>query len=180
MTTRTITLWTLIAALTLTAGLAAAQPRGGRGPGCDGDGPGRDGAFGPRMAALLDLSEEQAAAIDALREAHRAATTDQRKTLMRLRNELHGLMLADDVDAQKVLGLTRKVGDLRTELRVARAEMRLKVRELLTDEQRDRMMLHKGRRGARGGRGACDGGGRFPGRDDDGRGRGPRGGGRRI
>jgi Spy/CpxP family protein refolding chaperone len=177
MKTRTIVFWTLIAALTLTAGLAAAKPGTGQGNGrfadFDRDFEGR-GFFGPRMAAALDLTDDQVAAIEALREEHRASLTDKRKDMMRLRNELQGLMLEDDVDEKKVMDLTRKVGDMRTDLKLARTEMRLKVHELLTDEQRDKMMLMKAKHGGpKGGKGR-----RGCGADCDGRGH--RGGGRRI
>lgn len=162
MTTRTRFLLTLIAAATLLTGLAAAQPDGER-------------PLGPRLMKALDLTEAQAERIEALREDHRDSMKDRRKQMMRLRHELKGLMLEDDVDDAKVLNLTRKVGDMRTEFQVARAEMRLQVREVLTEEQRDRMMAMKHRRGAKGRGDDCeDGRGRKgrPGRQGD---RGPRG-----
>jgi len=189
MTNRTTTLLTLLAVTVLSAGMATAQAGYGRGYNADG-GRGRgvgfgfdaDEAFGPRMAQVLDLTDDQNAVIMDMREAHFAAMSDKRKDVMRLRNERRGLMLADDVNEDAVLSLTRKIGDLRTELQVARTEMRLKVREVLTEEQRDKMMMMRNKRGGRGGRGGrgydC-GMGRWD-DDQDGRGRRPRGGGRRF
>lgn len=171
MTTRTKFLLTLVAALTLTTGLVWAQPDGGRD-----HGPGVDDACGPRMMKALDLTEAQAEQIEAFRQDNRTELRGKHKDLMRLQHELRGLMLEDDVDESKVLGLTRKVGEMRTELQVARTAMRLKVREVLTEEQRDKMMMMKHRRG---GRGKGDGAGPRPEGDWEGRGRKPHGG-RRI
>jgi Spy/CpxP family protein refolding chaperone len=185
MTTRTTTLLTLLAVTVLSAGMAMAQAGYGRGYNADsgrGAGFGFDGddAFGPRMTQVLDLTEAQNVTITDMREAHFAAVTGKRKNMMRLRNELRGLMLQDDVNEDAVLSLTRKIGDLRTELQMARTEMRLKVRDVLTEEQRDKMMMMKNKRGGRGGRGGFDCGSSPRNGDQDGRGRGQRGSGRRI
>ena len=158
-TTRTTLL--LLALLALAAPLALAQP--GPGPRGDcpppGDGP---GFFGDRVCAMLDLSEEQQAAIDEIRAESRAQGLQTRKEILRLRNELDGLMLQDDPDAGSVEKLVRRIGDLRADQQVRRMKTRLAVRAQLTDEQRDKMITMKGHR--RGGRGGYDGPGRGGGR----------------
>ncbi len=165
------TILTSIAILAALAATALAQPGGGRG------GP-DDMELGPRMARMLDLSEEQAAAMKALREEGRDEVRTARKELRRLRHDLKGLMLDDDPSADDVRDLTRRIGDLRTDMQVRRAEMRLKMREILTEEQRDRLMTMRERRGGGrfGGRhegrpGGRHDGSRFEGCDND----GPRG-----
>lgn len=104
-----------------------------------------------RLADRLDLTDDQQAAIEALREASRKQCTGLRKDLARLQNELRGEMLKDTPSESVVVGLTERMGALRTDLRVIRVKTRLAVRSQLTDEQRDRMML-MGKRGGRDGR----------------------------
>ncbi|MCB1185273.1 periplasmic heavy metal sensor [bacterium] len=182
----------LVVAALAALGLAATAlaqgpgPRGGRGPGAGGP----DGDFdgGPRLERLqahLDLTDEQVAAIEDLHEKTRTKNTELRKELLRLRNDKRGEMLKDEPSAGKLVELTRKIGEVRTEMQVNRVETRLAVRKLLTPEQRDKMLLGEGRRGGRGagfeagrgqggrgGRGDCGGGGSCEQGPGQGRGRG--------
>lgn len=191
--------FTGILVLTLVvAGSALAQGPGmGQGKGGMGRGMGQglqanfDGDFGPRsemrlerMAARLDLSEEQTEAIAKIREEGRKQNMEIRKEMMRLRNELRGEMLKDDPSKKTALDLNGKLGELRTQKQANRLENRLEVRELLTQEQKDKMLLMgdfgKGNRGGRGGfqkghRGAgCGHFGDFGPRRGQGQGSGPR------
>ena len=142
------------------SGLALAQgPHGGgKGAcaqaGCDSDGPGIT-----RLAARLDLSDEQVKAITELQDQGRAKNQALRKDMLRLRNELQGEMLKDAPDAKVAKGLVAKMGDLRTTMQQNRLDTRLAVRQQLTPEQRDKMLLMgdgrdgRGERGGRGGHG---------------------------
>lgn len=160
---------TLIAGVALLAlfiaGAALAQgPGQGSGQGaCRGMGPGKaecvQGDFGgraqmrlERMAARLDLTEEQTAAIAKIHEEGRDKNLEIRKQMMRLRNELQGEMLKDAPSQKKVLELNEKMGALRTQKHAIRLQNRLAVREQLTPEQRDRMMISDLGKGGRGGR----------------------------
>ena len=151
MTTRNITILSL-ALLMVTASLAFAQP-GAHGFG----GPGRGGGEGPlpgRLCEMLDLTEAQQETIDKIHEQGREAGLETRKQIVRLQNELKGLMLQDDPDAGDAEKLVRRIGELRTEQQVRRLQTRLEVRAQLTDEQRDRLIAHQGsRKPGRGGRG---------------------------
>lgn len=164
--------------LTCTGAAFAQGPgdgRGGRG------GPGQclqTGEFGPgqdrhleRMAARLDLTEEQQAAIAELQEENRGKNLELRKQMLRLRNELDGELLKDAPNSKSVLALNEQLGDLRTAMKANRLQNRLAVRELLTPEQRDKMLLMGEGRG----RGRGEGRGHGWDRDCD-AGRGPRGG----
>lgn len=160
----------ILVLLAATAPLALAQS--GSGP--RGDGP---CAFTGRLCNQLDLSEEQQVAIDGIREKSRAEGLATRKEILRLRNELDGLMLQDEPDAGAVEKLVRRIGDLKSDQQVRRMKTRLAVRAQLTDEQRDKMIAMQGahRRG-HGGRGR--GAGRDGSRHGEGRfecGNGPRG-----
>lgn len=153
-TYRTLTGLALVAILALAAGTALAQGPG-KGRRCGDEGPRGRGAGGriERMAEQLDLTDDQRAEIAGIREEGREQRLELRKRMMRLRNELHGEMLQDEPSRKKVLELNGKIGALRTEMQAQRLEHRLAIREKLTPEQRDRMLLATGRgHGGHGGR----------------------------
>ncbi|MBE0566263.1 MAG: Spy/CpxP family protein refolding chaperone, partial [Krumholzibacteria bacterium] len=142
---KTIALGTAIVAVFMFSGLALAQgPGGGPGKGmgrgagacCDQDGPGRGLE---RLAARLELNEEQTKAVADLHAKQRERNLALRTDLMRLRHELEGEMLKDQPDAKAVKSLAGKIGELRTAMQQNRLETRLAVRQQLTPEQRDRM-----------------------------------------
>lgn len=157
-----------VLALTFAAAALAQGPQGR-----SGQGRGRQGESGLRLEMLaekLDLTEDQVAAIEKIRETGREKGTELRKDMMRLRNELEGEMLKDEPSEETALQLVEKIGGLRTEMQAGRMQVRLEVRRLLTPEQRDRMLvMGKGSRrdaGRRGGHGRghrcgneCDGSG---------------------
>lgn len=165
----------VLALVVVAAGTALAQGPGvGKGHGCgfggDCQGVDRGEMRMERMVQRLDLTEEQAESIAKIREEGRSANAKLRKEMMRLRNELQGELLKDDPSRKSVLDLNEKMGALRTQMRANRLENRLAVREQLTPEQRDRMLLsgESGRGGQAGrgdrcgmhserGRGGCDG-----------------------
>jgi len=169
-TTTKLTLALVTVALVATAAVAQPNraPRAG-GPG----GPGGWDADGPgwrleHLAEVLDLTDDQKAAIEKLHEDAREQAVDLRKELARLRNQRQGEMLKDAPAEKTLVELTEKMGEVRTELQVLRLKTRLAVREQLTAEQRDQMLL-MGPRHGRGGRhggwgrgcdGPCDGAGR--------------------
>ncbi len=98
---------------------------------------------------LLDLTEEQETAIEAILDESRAQGVELRKQQARLQNAIDGEMLADQPSERDLVDLTEEMGALRTELQVLRLKARLDVRAELTDEQRDRMLLVGERRGHR-------------------------------
>jgi Spy/CpxP family protein refolding chaperone len=116
-----------------------------------------------RFCERLELSDEQREAIEKLREEGRQQGIETQKELMRARNELRGVMLEDEPSLSTVRSLARKIGELETEREITRLEHRLAVREILTPEQRDRLLLMDQRRGhqrggaGRGGHRGCDG-----------------------
>lgn len=161
--TRQLTTFAILAVFALAAGVALAQvPGKGMGKGmagrdCDGDF-GKRGDRGEmrleRLAERLDLTEDQVTAIRGIREEGRQENLEIRKKMMRLRNELQGEMLQDEPSQKKVLDLNDRMGELRTQQRANRLKNRLAVREQLTPEQRDRMLVMKERgQGRRGGHG---------------------------
>lgn len=159
MTTRNLTTRrTLIAAglglaIIACAGLALAQgPGTGQGQGM---GSKHGTGFGPghrleMMAAHLELTDDQKAAIEKIHDDAQARHLETRKEMMRLRNELEGELMKDEPSEKTALELTGRIGDLRTAQQKSRLSTRLAVRQQLTPEQRDKMlMMHAG--GKRGG-----------------------------
>ena len=94
-----------------------------------------------RMAARLDLTGDQRVKIEALHEQAREEGLALRKKMMRLRHELEGELLQDAPSEKTVLSLNAKIGDLQTALKANRLRTRLAVREELTPEQRDKMLV---------------------------------------
>lgn len=133
-----------------------------------------------RMAKYLELSEEQIASMEELREQGRSEMADMRKEMMRVQNDIRGEMLADNPDINTLKKLTAKRGEIRTTMEIARLTHRLAMREILTEEQRDKLMMFRGPEGRGGfgerGRGFRRGGMRF-GCGEMGPGRGQRRGG---
>lgn len=154
----------------LVAGLALAQGPGqgkGRGMGMKAD---REGSFSrgeghglEMMAKRLDLSDTQMEEIKTLAEAGRSQGLSARRELMQLRNELEGEMLKNAPSEKTVLSLNEKIGNLKTEMKANRLKTRLAIREVLTPEQRDKMLVMgpRGREGRHGHRGPGDREGRF-------------------
>ena len=152
----------IAAALVALAGTAGAFGGNGRGPGRAEGGP---GDRLERMAARLDLTDEQTAAIEKIHDEGTADAARLRKELRRARHELEGVMLEDAPKADEVRKLAREAGDLETDLRILHLEKRLAVRKVLTPEQRDKWIA--GRHGR--GKGPGRGGGHGPCGDGDGR-----------
>ena len=120
------------------------------------------------MAAHLDLTEDQKVAIEKIHADAQDQRLKTRKEMMRLRNELEGELMKDEPNEKTVLDLAGKIGDLRTAQQKNRLSSRLAVRQQLTAEQQDKMlMMHAGgkRGGGRGhGRQGSEGLGRGHGR----------------
>jgi Spy/CpxP family protein refolding chaperone len=142
----------LVLTLTWVALPTSAQPpwagEGGPGP------HGRGGmGFGKleTLAAELELTDDQKADVEKIREEGRSEGLALRKQMMRFRHKLHGQLLEDEPDRQAVLLLAEQIGDLRTKLEIHRIEQRLSIRAVLTPEQRDELMT-LGPRHGRGGR----------------------------
>lgn len=136
----------LVTLVSVTVGIATAQNPG------SGKGKGPDFRLG-RMAAHLELTDQQQASIKALKEDGRSEGIQVKKELARLKNQMEGEMLKDVPSEKTVLSLNEKMGALKTELKATRLKTRLAVRELLTPEQRDKMLTMRGNGRGREGRG---------------------------
>lgn len=136
------------------------------GPGCGGAmmGAGPDCSGCPQMmghnAAMLGalgLSEDQQKRVREIHEGKRGEHIRLQKEMARLQNQLEGELLKDSPAVETLRALAGQIGNIRTQEMVLRLETRLAVRGVLTQEQRDRMLLD--RRGPRGGCCEMTGGG---------------------
>lgn len=133
------------------AGLAWAQPGDGKGPRAGRGGGNQEQRF-ERMVEQLELTDDQAEKVRAIHENGKIERAALQKDLARLRNQLEGEMLKDDVSKQNVVRLTRQIGEKRTEMALMRIDHQFEIREILTPEQRDKFMtMHAKGRGPRGG-----------------------------
>jgi len=142
------------------AATALAQGPGGRFGHGTGKGHGA-GYFGPEhrlevLAEKLELTAEQVAAIEGIRESGREKGIELHKEMMRLQNDLEGEMLKDEPNQKAALDLVDKIGALRTGIQAQRLKGRLDVRQQLTPEQRDKMLMMSEKfQGGHGRRGGC-------------------------
>lgn len=127
--------------------------------------------FRARMARRLELTDAQQDAIGKIFDAGRARDLPLRKQVRLLQHDLQGEMMKDSPSEKSVLALSKQVGDLRSQLQAGRLLDRLAMRKLLTEDQRDKLMMGGGRGGfgpdgfgPGGPRGAHMRGGRGPGR----------------
>ncbi|MCK9365323.1 MAG: Spy/CpxP family protein refolding chaperone [Syntrophales bacterium] len=117
-----------------------------------GRGPGGYGMMDP--ARGLDLTAEQTAKINALREAHLKDIQPLQAQLYAKNGELRNLWLAKTPDQEKILALQKEGRNLRDQLTDKLTAYRLEARKILTPEQLAKAQSYGlGRGMARGGAG---------------------------
>jgi len=134
---------------------ASAQYGRGHGPGRgNGEGPGRgygnEPDPGTRIETLLDLSDEQKEKIEKLHLDLQKETLPVRNKI-REKNAQLNTLVTEEAGQPKINTLIEEIGDLRTEFQKSRMNTHLKVRELLTDEQKVKFDNHFLNRFGRGG-----------------------------
>ncbi len=94
------------------------------------------GEHGDRLAEILDLSVEQKAKIEALREKERTENIALRERLREQREQMEELALAEDFDLAAIKALANRQASLRSELAVRQITCQHEISMLLTPEQR--------------------------------------------
>jgi len=98
----------------------------------------------------LDLSEEQSTQIKAIYRRHYQINQESRQELREAKEEM-GSLLTSEANSNRIRQKHREIQSLNQELGNSRFEAMLKVREVLTREQRqeiaDMMAEYRGRRG---------------------------------
>ena len=166
----TITLVTVIAVFALAAYVFAFGPGGGRGHG--------EGAcYGGEVAALskLDLTAEQTAKVNALREAHLKDIKPLRDKMFIKRGDLKLLWLQTNPDKDRIMAAQKEIRTLRDQMQDKMTAYRLEVLNVLTPEQKEKLKSLKMKRGFGPGMGGGRGWQGGPGHHGGGPGMGPGG-----
>jgi Spy/CpxP family protein refolding chaperone len=106
----------------------------------------------------LDLTDQQRDALTGVMNANQEATRNRMKDMIKARQALRDAVRGDTYDEQAIRRAANEVGQIETDMALARAQMRQQLRKILTPEQfgelegmRKAMRMHK-RHGMRGGR----------------------------
>ena len=145
-----ITLITALILMLASAPLVMAQPRGNKG----GMGPGW-GRHAPALANL-NLTAEQSEKIRALRETHQKDIIPLQTQLFTKRAELRLLWMQTKPDSEKIKSKQKEIHDLMGQLQEKQTDFRLEFLNILTAEQRTKLLAqnlgrHHGPRGGMGG-----------------------------
>jgi Spy/CpxP family protein refolding chaperone len=114
------------------------------------------GAMQGKMMDKLDLTDEQKAQVETFRLDHQKAMMALKDDLRSLRNDMKLLLTQDNPSSNDIKALAGKIGDATEKIATEKANHRVKVRNILTAEQKvkfDLMTLHHGGRGMH--RGHC-------------------------
>lgn len=128
-----------LAALLISSAAFAQRGRHGRGMG-----------LGPRIAAQLDLSEDQRASIRQIRAEARSDLAPAREDLQEMRGQLRALWQADQPDAQAILAQQARMDALRSVVRDRMAEVRASISQILSPAQRQELSERRASRSGRG------------------------------
>lgn len=142
-----ITFVILLAAAALTASAFAVGPGWGRGHG--GGQCGGGGCSGADLTAVpgLNLTSEQTAKINALREAHLRDVKPIRDTMFSKRGDLRLLWLQKNPDQEKIRQTQKEIRTLRDQMQDKRDGHRLELLKVLTPEQQEKLNAYRPGRG---------------------------------
>jgi Spy/CpxP family protein refolding chaperone len=135
-----------VVAVIALAAIVASPAMAYRGMGAGyGSGPGNVADIG--AARGLDLTVEQTAKINALREAHLKDIKPLQDQMLSKGRELRSLWLASTPDKEKILALQKEAQSLRDQLTDKRTAYRLEVRQVLTPDQQAKVQAYGTGRG---------------------------------
>lgn len=168
----TITLVTVFAVTALAAYAFAFGPGGGRGHGA---GP----CYGGEITALseLNLTAEQTAKVNVLRDAHLKDIKPLQDKMFIKRGDLKLLWLQTNPDKDKIMAAQKESRTLRDQMQDKMTAYRLEVLKVLTTEQKEKLKSLKMRHSFGPGMGSGHGWQGGPGHHGSGPGKGPGGGG---
>lgn len=128
---------TFVTVITVTVFAASAFAFG---PGW-GRGHGGGQCYGGDVTALsgLNLTAEQTAKVNALREAHLKDVKPLRDTMFSKRGELRLLWLKQNPDQEKILAMQKEIRTIRDQMQDKRTVHRLNVLKVLTPEQQEQL-----------------------------------------
>lgn len=103
--------------------------------------------MGPNALAKLNLTDEQVAKTQTLREAHLRETIPPRNQLFSKRAELRLLWTQTSPDQEKIIAKQKEINELRGQLQEKATRYRLEFHKILTPEQQARLMAYRLGRG---------------------------------
>ncbi len=103
------------------------------------------------MKVALDLTEEQEAQLETLREKHQTERQAMRETMRASREELRAMSHSQDFDEKAFRAKARASADLQTDMHASRNQHKQEMLALLTPEQQEKAEklweLHQEKRG---------------------------------
>ncbi len=90
----------------------------------------------------LNLSDDQKTKIDEIRYNHQMAIVDLRAEQKKNRISQNQIWKNDELNKQEYLDLVTRGNEIHSELKMMRAEMMMNIREILTEEQREKWQEH--------------------------------------
>jgi len=100
-----------------------------------------------RMTDKLDLTEDQVTQIRTIKDKYHPQKQQLRNEMMKNRQSLKELMMADSLDEAGVQQLAETMGKLKTEKILLKSKMMSEINQLLTPEQLEKkrsVMQHRG------------------------------------
>ena len=101
------------------------------------------GGFGMRHAEALNLTDAQKQQMQEIRRAEGEAMRTLHDSLAEKRRALEAALAAEQVNRATVDSLVQEIGAAQTELLRRQTELRLKMHEVLTPEQREQMRTQR-------------------------------------
>jgi Spy/CpxP family protein refolding chaperone len=96
-----------------------------------------------RPMQRLGLTEDQRESIAKIRKDAQAARMPLMKQMIQLRTEMQAELVKDQPDQTTVHSLAQQMGDLRTQMQLQNLDQRMAIRNVLTPEQRDKIMMNR-------------------------------------
>ena len=96
--------------------------------------------------SILDLTEDQKAEIKAIHITQVKAIQSLKDEVMINKAKINAAMNMDNPDMKEIVGLVEANGKLLTDIQTKKIESQIKVRSLLTDEQKVMVDAHQGQR----------------------------------
>jgi protein CpxP len=110
------------------------------------------GGMGMRFSEALGLTEAQKQQIEEIRKADGDRMREMHQTLAEKRRALEDALATYPVNRATVDALVTEIGTAQTEMMRHQTELRIKMLDILTPEQRQKMTEMRGERGNRGGK----------------------------